>query len=250
MTAVAGPVGEQPKGTVSETHAGAKRTGDVTCLAVRGRYAAIGIAWPDGSGQVLQLGDGIFGSVGSTASDEGDAAHLEETAAPPEHCPLPGDNPGFEQGLGSITIVPPPTDPAPPAITVPPAVVADATGPSGARVAFRARAHDRTDPLPGLSCSKRSRARFSIGRTTVSCRAHNAWHKTRTRTFAVRVRGADAQLVRLAAAARRHHHPALARRLNAALRAVRGHRRARACRSLRRRDGAAVRRVRAVLRCR
>jgi hypothetical protein len=217
---------------------------------LRGDYAAVGVAWPSGGGQILQFADGVYLSPDRPADDEGDGVELTRLDAPPTRCPLPGDVNSYEQSFGSITIVPPPANPDPPTITVPPAVVADATGPAGARVAFRARAKDRTDPLPLLSCSRRSRARFAIGRTAVRCRATNAWHEARTRTFAVRVRGADAQLVRLVASAKRHHHATLARRLAKALRAVRIHHRPWACSLLHRGDGPTVRRVRAVLRCR
>jgi hypothetical protein len=63
----------------------------------------------------------------------------------------------------SDTTAPVPTPPAP--------IVAEATGPAGAQVAFAVTASDSDDPVRSIACTPASGSTFPLGGTTVSCTA-------------------------------------------------------------------------------
>ena len=110
------------------------------------------------------------------------------------------------------------TDVAPPTLTVPSGVAADATSPAGATVAYTATAVDNIDPTPSVSCSPASGSTFPIGNTTVTCMATDATGNAATARFTVHVRGAAEQIVALRArVAALHLRPAVARTLDAEL---------------------------------
>ena len=87
-----------------------------------------------------------------------------------------------------------PTDVTPPVLSLPEAIVADATGPDGASVDYEAAASDDLDPSPELSCEPRSGAIFEIGVTVVSCVATDGSGNESRGEFDVTVRGAADQL--------------------------------------------------------
>ena len=88
-------------------------------------------------------------------------------------------------------------DTTPPAITVPAGVTVDATGPSGAHVTYMASAKDDHAASPSLTCTPASGVVFPIGNTTVVCTARDAAGNASSAQFAVHVRGAGEQVVRL-----------------------------------------------------
>jgi hypothetical protein len=79
-------------------------------------------------------------------------------------------------------------DPAPPIVTVPPAITKEATGPSGAVVSYTGvSAFDGLDgPVPA-TCLPASGSQFAIGDTPVSCSATDAHSNTGTAGFVVHV---------------------------------------------------------------
>ena len=83
----------------------------------------------------------------------------------------------------------------PPVITVAP-ITADATGPTGALVAYTATATDDLDGARPVTCSPAA-GQFAIGTTSVACSATDAGGNTANASFAVTVRGAPEQLGRL-----------------------------------------------------
>jgi Tol biopolymer transport system component len=91
------------------------------------------------------------------------------------------------------------SDTVAPTLTLPPNVAVDATGPSGATVAYTVTASDNVDSAPSVSCAPASLSVFAIGDTTVACTAKDATGNTATGRFTVHVRGATEQLARLAA---------------------------------------------------
>ncbi|MCU1378281.1 MAG: hypothetical protein JWN29_1264 [Acidimicrobiales bacterium] len=71
----------------------------------------------------------------------------------------------------------------------------DATGPSGATVAFSATATDGVDAAVAVACTPASGSTFAVGTTAVTCTATDAAGNTSAaKTFQVTVRGAAEQL--------------------------------------------------------
>ncbi len=60
---------------------------------------------------------------------------------------------------------------APPVLSVPGTITAEATGPGGASVSFSVTATDDTDPNPVIDCTPSSGSTFALGTTTVNCTA-------------------------------------------------------------------------------
>lgn len=87
-----------------------------------------------------------------------------------------------------------------PALTVPAAtIVAPATSPAGAVVAYSASASDLVDGAVAPACSRASGSTFPIGDTTVTCTATDAHGNPASASFGVHVKGAAEQLADLAA---------------------------------------------------
>ena len=84
-------------------------------------------------------------------------------------------------------------DTTPPALVVPQGVTADATTPSGAVVNYTVQATDASGQ-PSVVCSPASGSTFALGTTTVTCVATDAAGNATTKSFAVTVRDAAAQL--------------------------------------------------------
>jgi hypothetical protein len=78
-------------------------------------------------------------------------------------------------------------DVAPPLISVPPSVSAEAQGPAGAVVDFDVSADDVHDGAVPVACTPGSGSVFAIGSTTVSCTAHDAAGNAAARSFAASV---------------------------------------------------------------
>jgi hypothetical protein len=92
-------------------------------------------------------------------------------------------------------------DTAPPGLTVPTGVTANATGPDGAAVSYTTTAQDSVDTNPTVSCDPPPNATFAIGDTTASCVAHDvSGNASAPAQFVVHVQGADEQLRDLRAA--------------------------------------------------
>ncbi len=89
-------------------------------------------------------------------------------------------------------------DTAPPTLTVPVAVVADATSPAGAVVSYEVSATDNVDPTPAVVCAPATGSVFPIGDTTVNCSATDNAGNRATAIFVVHVKGAAEQLADLA----------------------------------------------------
>jgi uncharacterized delta-60 repeat protein len=104
----------------------------------------------------------------------------------------------FADGIGGFALAryqgDTPPDVTPPVITVPTSVSVDATGPSGAVVAYAASAMDDVDGSVLVTCMPASGSTFPIGTTSVTCSAEDAAGNEATVGFDVHVRGADEQL--------------------------------------------------------
>jgi hypothetical protein len=107
---------------------------------------------------------------------------------PPADDPPPDDPPADD---------PPAGDTEPPTLTLPTAITVDATGPTGAVVAYTATAADNVAQGLTVSCSPASGATFAVGTTTVGCTATDAAGNATTASFAVTVVGAAGQIVEL-----------------------------------------------------
>ena len=102
---------------------------------------------------------------------------------------------GGNTANGSFTVSV--VDTTPPALTLPPNVIAEATGPGGATVTFTASAADIVDPSPLLVLSPASGSLFPIGVTTVTATATDAAGNTRNGSFTVTVRDTTAPVLNL-----------------------------------------------------
>lgn len=92
------------------------------------------------------------------------------------------------QSTQPLEIVPAaPADTAPPVITAPANIVAEATGPSGAVVNFTATAQDNVDGPVNVLASQPSGSTFALGTTTVSLSASDAAGNTATVSFTITV---------------------------------------------------------------
>ena len=78
-------------------------------------------------------------------------------------------------------------DATPPALTLSPTIVAEATSASGAAVAYTVTATDNDDPTPDVDCTPASGSTFALGQTTVSCTATDDAGNSTTGSFVVRV---------------------------------------------------------------
>jgi hypothetical protein len=78
-------------------------------------------------------------------------------------------------------------DLAPPVLTLPAPITAEATGAAGATVTYTATATDDTDGPVAVSCEPASGSVFAIGATTVTCSATDSAGNTATDTFVVTV---------------------------------------------------------------
>jgi len=80
-------------------------------------------------------------------------------------------------------------DVTPPTMNVPGAITRTATSLSGVVVTFNVSATDNVDPSPAVSCLPRSGSLFSIGLTTVTCRATDNAGNVTSRSFGITVLG-------------------------------------------------------------
>ena len=126
-------------------------------------------------------------------------------ATPPDHCTVPG---GGEYVQSDVLPVPPEqtgidlvlectsTNTAP-VVGVPGSIAVDATGPSGAVVAYEVTVTDGQQADLVAACAPPSGATFPIGTTTVECSATDSGGLSDTAAFDVHVRGAGDQILRL-----------------------------------------------------
>lgn len=78
-------------------------------------------------------------------------------------------------------------DTTPPAVTVPAAIVAEATSANGATVTFTATANDPDNGVVPVTCTPASGSTFPLGNTTVTCSASDPAGNTGTGTFTITV---------------------------------------------------------------
>jgi hypothetical protein len=130
---------------------------------------------------------------GDAAPTSGDSDRLQFEIVVP-------DDVAVSSGSGKLPIVggraPEEDDTTPPTLTVPSAVVRDATSRSGAAVHYTVDATDETSE-PTVTCTPAAGSTFAIGTTTVTCVATDAAGNATTKSFVVTVRGAAAQLASL-----------------------------------------------------
>jgi hypothetical protein len=79
-------------------------------------------------------------------------------------------------------------DTTPPSLSLPSDITAEATDPSGATVTFSASASDLVDGSVAVDCLPASGTTFALGKTTVTCAAHDAHNNIASNTFNVTVR--------------------------------------------------------------
>ncbi|MFA6575460.1 MAG: HYR domain-containing protein [Nocardioides sp.] len=90
---------------------------------------------------------------------------------------------GFWHALALVV----PPDTTPPVLDLPADITVDATGPTGAVVAYTVSATDDTDPSPTVGCVPASGSTFPIGTTTVDCTATDEAGNSDTGSFDVTV---------------------------------------------------------------
>jgi hypothetical protein len=78
-------------------------------------------------------------------------------------------------------------DQTPPVLSLPSAITAEATGPTGAIIKYSASATDAVDGTAPVSCSMASGSMFPLGTTTVTCSAIDLAGNSSSATFAVTV---------------------------------------------------------------
>ncbi len=136
-----------------------------------------------GSASVSVSGQGLYLKTTLDVTPGFEGVRLVYDLAPPAEDPPAED--------------PPAGDTEPPTLTVPTAMTVDATGPTGAVVAYTAMATDNVAQGLTLGCSPASGSTFAIGTTTVDCTATDAAGNATTAAFAVTVVGAAGQIVEL-----------------------------------------------------
>jgi hypothetical protein len=100
-------------------------------------------------------------------------------------------------GKGSFTVTV--RDTTAPAVTVPGPIVAEATGPLGAAVAFSASATDSVSGSLATTCVPASGSTFPLGATTVTCTASDSGGNTGTASFSITVSDTTAPVLKLPA---------------------------------------------------
>ena len=113
-------------------------------------------------------------------SDKVDGAGIASCAPPPGPFPLGStvvdcdatDHAGNAAATSHFTVSV--VDTQPPAIAIPEPIVAEATGPSGAAVAFAVTATDVVDGSVPVQCDHASGDIFPLGTTTIQCSTHDA----------------------------------------------------------------------------
>jgi hypothetical protein len=129
--------------------------------------------------------------------------------------------------------VTPALDATPPQLTCPAPIVVNATGRSGAVVAYTPSASDNCS-VTGVPCTPPSGTTFAVGDSTVGCKASDAANNTTSCTFTVHVKDPAEQVGDLITmvnglATTRGTRGSLLARLNPALAALQGRNRAAAC---------------------
>ena len=79
-------------------------------------------------------------------------------------------------------------DTIPPTILAPAMISTTTSSLKGRKVSFRIRAKDNHDGKVGVRCTPRSGSFFRLGRTRVTCRAHDRAGNKAVRRFIVRVK--------------------------------------------------------------
>jgi hypothetical protein len=82
-----------------------------------------------------------------------------------------------------------------PALTVPPGITTEATGPAGAVVTYEVGANDLVSGAVTATCTPESGATFALGTTTVTCTAEDAAGNDGSATFDVTVKDTTAPLL-------------------------------------------------------
>ena len=180
-----GPSGESPRGTVISINVGTETTGAVTCLAVSGHRAVIGVQ-VGGAGSPSFFTFAVEDNNGAGA----DRASFRVDASPPtcSEDPMILLDPFGPIETGDIHVVDAQPDNSAPLLTVPVTVSVNATSPAGARVTYIATATDNVDVDPEVVCTPASGSIFAIGTTTVTCTATDDAGNTTTKSFNVVVR--------------------------------------------------------------
>jgi PKD repeat protein/lysophospholipase L1-like esterase len=137
----------------------------------------------------------LFGD-GSTESGA-TVSHVYTTAGAYKPALIATGSNGLEAfvSMGTIDVI---ADATPPVIGPHGDMIADATGPAGAVVAYALpTATDPDDPVASLTCVPPSGSTFAIGTTVVTCTATDTHGNTASSHFAVHIKGANEQLADL-----------------------------------------------------
>ena len=196
------PVGSSPNGVA----AGPDGNVWFTAFETVGRITPAGVITeftpPTAGSWVFDIAQGPDGNMWFTQRNVGQVGRVTPAGDITEHVtPIPPGTLGgiaagpdgniwFTAETGHIGRVELAGDATPPVVTVPDDIVVDATGPSGAAVAYEASATDDGDgPVP-VACDPPSGGVFPIGTSTVTCYASDAAGNEATASFSVHVKGA------------------------------------------------------------
>lgn len=143
-------------------------------------------AVPAGLTGVVAVSAGAFFSMALKADGTvvawGDNSYGASTP-PPGLSDVSSISAGFWHGLALVV----PPDTTPPVLDLPADMTVDATGPTGAVVAYTVSATDDTDPSPAVVCVPASGSTFPIGTTPVNCTATDDAGNSDTGSFDVTV---------------------------------------------------------------
>jgi len=164
----------------------------VPAVALPGQEVQLTASASDPDGDVLaytwDFGDGAS-ATGATAAGGGTITATHAYMAEGTYTvTLAVDDGKGGVGTASTQVTVAGSDDVPPVLNVPGPIVAEATGPSGAKVDYAVTAEDDVDGSLTPVCSPASGSVFSLGTTTVTCTARDSSGNEATATFTVEVR--------------------------------------------------------------
>jgi parallel beta-helix repeat protein len=140
------------------------------------------------------------GAGGSSGSGSGSSATVSKNSTPPPENSDGGassSSPSAEPNSEPNSIVDDDTDSAPPTITVPSAIIDEASSSSGAIVDYSSEvsAHDAVDGELVAICEPVSGSTFALGKTTVTCLATDASGNTASAAFNITIHDTSAPVL-------------------------------------------------------
>jgi hypothetical protein len=164
----------------ASNHVGSPHTVTATMLDIYGRPLA---------GAPISFDvSGANPTNGTAMSDSSGVATFQYVGANPGVDMITASFVGATSNDASVDWAASSGDTTPPVLTLPPDMVVEATGPSGAVVSFTATADDNVDGSVPVNCSPASGSAFALGITAVFCSASDAAGNSSGGSFVIRVK--------------------------------------------------------------